>query len=64
MPDAGQKKEFAEPEFFALKTEALDEKLAAQQQRVSALVKDEGDAGDRRYVLHRTFTRGGFKWQV
>ncbi len=36
MPDTGQKKASAEPEFFALKTEALDEKLAAQQQRVSA----------------------------
>ena len=36
MPDVGQKKASAEPEFFSLKTEALDEKLAAQQQRVSA----------------------------
>ena len=32
--------------------------------RVCALVKDEGDAGDRRYVQHKTFACGVFNWQV
>ena len=34
--DTGQKKESVEPEFFAWKTESLDEELTVQQQRVFA----------------------------